>query len=238
MSLSTDLHSKHRKRFKQRYLHTKSQGFTNHELMELLLFYSIPRKNTNEVAHLLIEKFGSINGIAEASIEELKTVPGIGDNSAVLISLIMEFAKNYAETVKSEPKRLDSMTAIVEYAKNQTFGAVKELVYCVCMDDGFNVVGNNLIAVGNLNESRPAIRSVIELCVLRRATTVAIIHNHPNGGVDPSQADIDFTTMLERELDVIGVKLVEHIIVDSKGYTPILKELRDNGTVNVVTFKE
>ena len=205
--------------------------------MELLLFYSIPRKDTNEIAHLLIEKFGSINGIAEASIDELKHVRGIGDNSAVLISLIMEFAKNYAETIKDAPKRLDSMTKLVEYAKNQTFGAVKELVYCICMDDGYNIVGNNLIAVGNLNESRPVIRSVIELCVLKRATTVAIIHNHPNGGVEPSEADIDFTTMLERELDVIGVKLVEHVIVDSKRYTPILKELRDNGTVKVARFK-
>ena len=237
MSNTYHLHSEHRKRFKQRYLESQSQGFSDHELMELLLFYSIPRKDTNEIAHLLIEKIGSINGIAEASIDELKHVRGIGDNSAVLISLIMEFAKNYAETIKDAPKRLDSMTELVEYAKNQTFGAVKELVYCICMDDGYNIVGNNLIAVGNLNESRPAIRSVIELCVLKRATTVAIIHNHPNGGVEPSEADIDFTTMLERELDVIGVKLVEHVIVDSKKYTPILKELRDNGTVKVARFK-
>jgi DNA repair protein RadC len=98
-------------------------------------------------------------------------------------------------------------------------------------------VGNNLIAVGNLNESRPAIRSVVELCILKHATAVAIIHNHPNGGLTPSQADIDFTATLERELDVIGVKLVEHIILDSKGYLPILKELRENGSIDVIEFK-
>ena len=230
-------HAEHRKRFKKRYLESKSEGFSEHELVELLLFYSIPRRDTNEIAHALIERFSSINGIAEASIEELKLVPGVGDNSAVLISLIMAFAKEYADNHYKDTKRIDSMQALVNYANAQTFGAVKELIYCVFMDDNLNVVGTNLIASGTLNEARPMLRNVIELCILKRATSVAIFHNHPNGGVEPSRADVEFTVLLERELKIIGVNLIEHVIVDGKDYTPILKEIKEKGEVHIVTFE-
>jgi DNA repair protein RadC len=84
----------------------------------------------------------------------------------------------------------------------------------------------NLIAVGAIDEAAPLIRSIIELCVLKRATAVLLTHNHPNGCVDASCADIDFTSLLERELNIIGVNLVEHIIVDGVSYNPILKGIR------------
>ena len=102
-------------------------------------------------------------------------------------------------------------------------GATNELVCAVFMDDNFNIISSNVIATGTVNEAKPILRSIMELCVLKRATAVAIFHNHPNGGVEASTEDIDFTILLERELKIIGVALVEHVIVDGKDYTAILK---------------
>jgi DNA repair protein RadC len=218
-------HADHRKRIRERYLESLGEGFADHELLELLLFYAIPRSNTNGMGHALIERFGSINGVAEASIDELKLIDGIGDNSAILINLTMSIAKSYAENYHKERVKIRNIEDLVSYANNHTFGAVKELVYGIFMDDNMNVIGMNLISSGTVNESRPMIRTIIEHCVLKRATAMALIHNHPNGGVEPSKKDIDFTYLLQRELDIIGVTLIEHIIVDGKYYAPILKDL-------------
>lgn len=218
-------HAEHRKRIRERYLESLGDGFAEHELLELLLFYAIPRSNTNGIAHALIERFGSINGVAEASIDELKLIDGIGDNTAILINLTMAIAKNYAENCHKERVKIRNIEDLLSYANNHTFGAVKELVYGIFMDDNMNVIGMNLISAGTINESRPMIRTIIEHCVLKRATAMALIHNHPNGGVEPSQKDIDFTVLLQRELDIIGVAFVEHIVVDGKEYCPILRSI-------------
>ncbi len=223
----TNSHTEHRKRVRERYLNSCAKGFSEHELLEMLLFYSIPRANTNEMAHALIERFGSVNGVMEASIDELKLVRGIGDKSAILINLTMMLAKEYAETRFKESRRIVTIEDLVDYANIHTFGALNELVCGVFMDDNLNVISTNVIASGTINETRPMLRTVMELCVLKRATALAIFHNHPNGGVEPSTEDIDFTILLERELKIIGVTLTEHVIVDGKDYTAILKLIKE-----------
>ena len=176
---SKNSHENHRERLRMRYLAARGDGFAEHELLELLLFYSIPRKNTNGIAHALIERFGSINGVAEASIDELKLVDGIGDKSAVLINLTMSIAKQYSENYHKEKPKIKSVSDLVSYAHNQTFGTIREVVYGVFMDDNMSVVGTNAIATGTVNEVRPMLRTIIELCVLKRATAMALVHNHP-----------------------------------------------------------
>lgn len=97
-------HGGHRKRLKYRYLQSKEESFSDHELLELLLFYSIPRANTNEIAHSLIERFGSISNMVEAEVDELKLVHGIGNNSAILLKLMLSLAKRYADEDRIAPQ--------------------------------------------------------------------------------------------------------------------------------------
>ena len=221
------VHHGHRKRLKKKFADLGGDAFDDHELLELLLFYSIPRSNTNEIAHRLMERFGSINRMAEASSDELKLVDGIGDNSVALLRLVLMLAKRYANEERREVKRLNSIEAIVDYANFHTMGAVKELVYAVYMDENLNVIDTNLIASGTVNEVRPMVRTVLELCILKRSTAVLIFHNHPNGGVEPSRDDILFTKLIERELKMIGSDLVEHIIVDGKDYFAVKNHIKN-----------
>lgn len=226
------VHTGHRKRLKKKFLDLGGDVFNEHELLELLLFYSIPRRNTNEIAHQLMERFGSINRMVEASPDELKLVSGVGDDSAALLKLVLMLAKRYANEDRKAVKRLNSIEAIVDYANYHTIGAVRELVYAVYMDENLNVIDTNLIASGTVNEVRPMIRTILELCILKRSTAVLIFHNHPNGGVEPSRDDILFTKLIERELKMIGADLVEHIIVDGKDYFALRNHIKNTNWCN------
>jgi DNA repair protein RadC len=216
-----ELHKQHRKRHKERFLELCGADFQTHELVELLLFYAIPRKNTNGIAHELCERFGTIEKMAEASIDELKLVRGVGDNSAILIKLILSFAQKYIDEKNKEPKRIETLEKAVAYGKNITFGAIKEVVYATFTDNSLNVIDTSLVAIGTIDEAKPLIRNIIELCILKRASALVLFHNHPHGGTEASEADINFTSLLERELDLIGINLVEHIVIDNSGFNTI-----------------
>ena len=221
-----ELHRQHRKRHKERFLELCGADFQTHELVELLLFYAIPRKNTNSIAHELCERFGTIEKMAEASIDELKLVHGIGDNSAILIKLILSFAQKYIDEKNKEPKRIETLEKAVAYGKNITFGAIKEVVYATFTDNSLNVIDTSLVAIGTIDEAKPLIRNIIELCILKRASALVLFHNHPHGGTEASEADINFTSLLERELDLIGINLVEHIVIDNSEFNTILRDIR------------
>ncbi len=225
-------HKGHRVRMKRRFALEGEVGFNDHELLELLLFYAIPRKNTNEIAHLLMERFGTIENMAEATVDELKLVDGVGDSVAVLLRLVLMLAKRYAMQAPKGRIRLNTVQKLVDYASEHTMGAVKELVYAAFMDDSLNLISAELVAVGSVNKSKPIIRTVVEFTILKRATSVALFHNHPNGCVEASAADIEFTSALEHELDIIGVNFVEHVIVGGGEFMPILKDIRRVDTIS------
>lgn len=218
-------HTGHRRRIKKRYFDNRGEGFDDHELLELLLFYAIPRKNTNEIAHELMERFGSISAISSASVDELKLVDGIGNNSAVLLNLVGSLAKKIAGEKKIERKRLNTIRKLVEYAEGFVFGATSEQVYLVMMDNSLRVIDAKLVAIGSINEVKPLIRNILELSIIKRASAVALAHNHPTGGVEASCNDVEFTTLLKRELEMVNIRFVEHVIVDGKSYNAIMQHL-------------
>ena len=219
-------HKEHRKRLKDRFVKTKGTGFSDHELIEMLLFYAIPRKNTNEIAHSLCERFGTVDKIAEASIDELKRVDGIGRESAILIKLVLSMTQRYIEEKNKESKRIDTLAKAVDYGRNRVFGSIKEVVYATFMDNSLNVIDTSLVATGSIDEAKPLVVNILQLSIVKRANAVILFHNHPKGGTEASEADINFTSLLERELDLIGIHLVEHIIVDNNGFNTVLKNIR------------
>lgn len=220
------LHRQHRKRHKERFLDTDGVGFSDHEIIELLLFYSIPRRNTNDIAHNLCERFGTVDKILEASVDELEQVEGVGHNSAVLIKNVFTITKKYISEKAKEPKQIDTIEKAVDYGRNRIFGSIKEVVYATFTDNALNVIDTCLVSVGALDEAKPLVRNIIELCIIKRANAVVLFHNHPRGGTEASNADVNFTSLLERELDMLGLHLVEHIVLDSNAHSTILKNIR------------
>lgn len=223
-----DQHSGHRSRMRARFVKSGSDSFADHELLELLLFYALPRQNTNDIAHSLLERFGSISGVASASVDELMLVDGIGEGAAVLIKLVMSLAKRYAFEELSSRKRFDTVEKVADYAKTLFIGSTEELLYIMLLDNSFSLIDCSCVAYGSINEVRPILRTIIERSIIKRASSIVLLHNHPNGIANPSENDFEFSHLVERELNLVGVNLVEHLIVSGKSCFPILKDLRKN----------
>ena len=225
---STDsLHKGHRRRLKQRFLISEGEDFNEHELLELLLFYAVPRRNTNDTAHRLIERFGSVNKMTEASLDELRHVDGVGNDSAIIIKVILLLAKAYAKQEKRSFKRISNVEDAAEAANSFIMGAIKEVAFCIFVDNYDNLIDISVVAIGSINEVKPIIRNVIELSILKRATSVYFVHNHPGGCLIPSQSDIEFTSLLKREMEIIGIQLRDHLIVDGKSYRSVNEHIKD-----------
>ena len=208
------IHDGHRERIRQQFL---EQGFSEntppHKILELLLFYSIPRKDTNETAHRLIEKFGSIAGVVDAPEEELIKIPGITKNSVCLIKLILPVARAYIRDKKDEENLIDSSTKALSYLSGKFLGLSVETAFLLCLDNKGRVLGCPKLAEGDELCVLVSARTVVEQAFKTKATAVVLAHNHPKGLAFPSAADIVVTKDIAEALKHLGVKLLDHVIV-------------------------
>lgn len=211
--MSDDIHKGHRKRVKERFLKQGLRDFPPHNALELLLFYAIPRRDTNEIAHNLIKKFGTISAVFDASVEELVKVKGVSDNTAVLIKMIPAFSSYYMADRVNYIDSLNSTEKIGAYFLPKFIGQKNECVYILCLDSKFKILKSELLFEGSVNAVSITNRKVIEVAALVGATSVVIAHNHPNGIAIPSDADIATTIQLKKALALINTELIDHIIV-------------------------
>jgi len=213
------LHEGHRERLRKRFLEEGLDAFTEIEVLELLLFYCIPRKNTNEIAHLLLNRFGSFTQVLEASPADLKQVDGMGDISASFISLIPAAARYYGVARVKQEKVLKTLDACGEYLLEYFKGLSKETVYLLCLDAKCKVLGCPWIGEGNVNSASIPIRRVVEMALALNATAVVLAHNHPSGIALPSQEDIATTKKLAMALSGVDIVLADHIVIADGDYT-------------------
>ncbi len=209
-----NLHENHRARIRETFKRTGADGMSDHNLLELLLFYSIPRKDTNEIAHRLIAAFGSLSRVFDASYEELMEIDGIGESSALLISMIPSICRRYIESSNSPKVNLSEPEEAMNYIIRKYYGSNKvESFYMLCLD----AVGN-LLNCCKLGEGTPGSvivdkRKVLETALRNKADKVIFAHNHPNGIAAPSKDDISMTSELSSVLFSVGIRLADHIIV-------------------------
>lgn len=215
------MHSGHRERMKARLLKSGFESFAEHELLEMLLFYSIPRRNTNDIAHSLIERFGSLRAVMSSDPDELMMTDMIGENSAALIKLAMALSKKCILEDLSPRATFNSVGKTVDFANKIFIGSTVETLYAILLDNSFAMLECCCVSTGTVNEVRPIIRSVVEKSVIKKASSVIFIHNHPNGSSKPSCEDIDMTAIAENALDLVDITLIEHIIIGNDGYSLI-----------------
>lgn len=211
-------HRGHRERLKQRFLEQGLDGFTDIQALELLLFYAIPQKDTNPIAHALLDHFGSLSQVLEASPEELKTIPGISDHGATLLHLITELGRFYQVDSARKTDGLTSLEACGDYLVHFFFGRNKETVFLLCLDAKCKVLCCKEVGEGSVNAANISVRKVVEMALQSNATTVILAHNHPSGIAVPSREDIETTKKLYTALEAVDVQLADHIVVAEGDY--------------------
>lgn len=215
---NTQLHDGHRDRLREKY---KKEGLTNmpeHEVLELLMFYSIPRGNTNELAHQLINKFGSLANVFEADVDALMQVKGIGKVTASLISFQRDMCKRYFESKRQINNMVLTRENAGEIIKSLFYGEMNELFYMVALDGRNRIINKDMICEGTTDSVHVYTRKVISRALDLNARKVIFAHNHPNGILVPSEEDRKTTQMLKTALAFIDVAVEDHIIVAHDRY--------------------
>ena len=211
------LHDGHRKRLIQRFLEEDLDSFEPHNVLELLLFYAIPRKDTNELAHVLIDTFGSLNGVFDAHYEALLQVEGIGPSAAALIKLVPQLTRTYYSGTKRE-RVLDTSEKAGEYFLPYFIGHQEEVVFLACLDAGGKVIAHRLLHRGSVNAVETNIRKLANIALQCNAVGVILAHNHPGSVPLPSNEDIVTTQKIREALLPMGILLMDHIIVAGQEY--------------------
>ncbi|NLD48434.1 MAG: DNA repair protein RadC [Clostridiaceae bacterium] len=213
------MHEGHRKRLKERFLREGLDNFEQHQILELVLFFSIPRKDTNEIAHNLLLKYGSLSGVFEAEFKDLIDTPQIGENTAFLLTLIPDLARRYFNDKWRDKKELNSSTKAGEYAATLFTGRQYEALFVISLDAQNKVNYAELVHEGTINEAPVYPRMIVESALRHKANSVILAHNHPGGSLSPSRADIEATERIRAALEGISIKVVDHIIVCGNNFT-------------------
>ncbi|MEA4806242.1 RadC family protein [Acetobacterium wieringae] len=211
-------HQGHRQRLKARVLSEGIDNFEDHQILELLLFYAIPMKDTNALAHRLIGHYGSLAGVFDANPRDLSALVGVTENTALLLCLIPALARRYQQGKQAPKAVLGSTTAAGEYAVSLFTGRLNEVFYVICLDSQNKVNQATLLHEGTINEAPVYPRLIVETALRHQAASIILAHNHPGGSQRPSQADLDVTRRIRQATEAIAIPVVDHIIVAGDGY--------------------
>ncbi len=217
------MHEDHRKRVRSRFLAEGLDRFEPHNILEFLLFYSIPRQDTNETAHLLLDKFGSLRAVFEADLDDLTSTPGVGENSAVLLKLIPQLARRYFLDCNSGEKFCPGRTDAARYLIPFFAGRTVETVYLLLLSGSFEVLGCELIFEGSVNSAHLTSRALIERAISKHASMVVLAHNHPGGVAVASSDDISTTHAMIQAFSLVDVVMIDHFVISGEQFRSVLK---------------
>lgn len=215
------IHADHRQRMKKRFIEGGLDDFSDIQVLELLLFYCIPRKDTNRIAHALLTRFGSFAQVMEATPEELMQVEGMGQHSAVFLSLVTQAGRYYQVNRMQQIRQLTTIKECGDYLTPFFGGRRNEMVYLLGLDAKCKILGCKKVGEGSINSAGFSIRRVVETALSFNATSVVLAHNHPSGIALPSGDDIQTTVRLAKALDTVEIVLVDHIVVADNEFVSI-----------------
>jgi len=212
------MHEGHRKRMKERFKTEGLSSFSDVQALELLLFYALPRADTNPAAHRLLDRFGSLARLFEADISDIAKVEGIGEGSALLIKLLPEMTRKFWIENADTRRPLSTVEQAADFIRPILFGRPVELVYVFCLDNQFRLKHYDCVSRGGVDDATVYPRQVAECAIRLHASKVIIAHNHPGGDPRPSSADGKTTRSLAAALSPLGIELLDHIIFSGHGY--------------------
>ena len=216
----------HRERLRKRYIKSGLEGFNDYEVLELLLTYSIARKDVKPIAKELIEKFGTIDEIAKSDVKSLLEVDGIGEGSAVFLKLIGDIALTlYREKIEDKDiLTIKSKNILLSYLRGEIGHSPREEFKILFLDISNKLIASETLFSGTIDKSAIYPREIVERVIKNRAKSVIFAHNHPSGNISPSKKDIELTQYMYDSLKLLEIRLLDHIIVTKNSYFSFLEE--------------
>ena len=216
--INLSIHDGHRARLKERFLKEGLDSFSEIQVLELALYYCIPRKDTNPIAHALLDHFGGLSQVLEAPVEELKQIPGMGEASASYLHMITELGRYYMVHRSTQATILPTLEQCAEYMVPFFFGRRVEMVFLLCLDAKCKVLCCKEVGEGSVNSAGISVRKIVETALGANATSVVLAHNHPSGVALPSGEDIQTTRRIAMALYAVEITLADHIVVADEDY--------------------
>lgn len=216
--MEENLHDGHRNRLRGLAYNSNFKNIPEHQLLELLLTYVIPRKDTNPIAHKLIKEFGSYSGVLDAKPEDLMKVKGVGEKTANFLVSIKHFFFAYNENKMNKNATILNTLDAVNFIRNFLSGKSNEEFYVICIDNSNKVKLYEHISSGVVNKTNVDIRKIMEVVFKSNSCNVIVCHNHPSGSSKPSYADDKLTKAVLTTLTLNGINLLDHIIISSDDY--------------------
>ena len=207
------IHDGHREKMRQRFMTGGLDAFADHEILELLLYYAIPRRDTNPIAHALMERYGSLPAVLAAPMEDLKRTEGIGESAAVLLHLVPQVCRRARLAQVGEDQVLNSSERAGAYLLECFDGESREVIYQLCLDRKGKLLVCKRLGEGSVASADLDVRRLVENAILTGASAVILAHNHPSGVALPSDGDYTATMRVRAALNAIGIELADHIIV-------------------------
>ncbi len=224
MEREKNIHSSHRTRLKARFCSQGMGGFEDHNVLELLLFYAIPQKDTNPLAHRLMERYGSLSAVFDAPIEDLMQVEGVGEHTAVLLKMVPALAGRYCEDRFRVGDTFPEYEAVGTFLVSHFLSRETESVYGLFYSASLQLVDSAELFSGTLHSAAFSAREIAQRAILKNASYVILAHNHPGGVPIASAADLDVTREMRAFLAQMEVKLLDHFIVAEGKYFSLMRD--------------
>ncbi len=228
---NSEIHIGHRNRIDEKSRIMGLEFLNEHEQLEKILFAVIPRGNTNEIAHRLLERFGSVYGVLSADADNLKTVEGVGGRTAEFLHDLLPVLGIAERSMRNQKSLvLNDMNDIGNYAKTLFYGKTVENLYLISLNSANQVIRFDKVSEGTYVASDVSVRKISRLALNAEASAVVLAHNHPGGRIEPSYADFQITDAVKSQLGVLGISLLAHLIVSCDEWKDIC-ELKYIGKV-------
>lgn len=214
-----NLHKGHRERIKKRFIDYGLDSFSDHQVLELLLFYCVHMRDTNELAHKMINEFGSLTNLFDADPIVIMNKCSVSMNVAVLISMIPALSRRYhTNKYLLDKPILNSTKKIGNYAIALMLGRTVEHFFLICLNSQRKLIESVLVSEGTVDETPIYPRKIVEIVLKYHATSIVLVHNHPGGSFIPSNSDIESTQKIISALEPLNIEVLDHIIVSGNDY--------------------
>lgn len=223
----TNVHKGHRAKVRERYYVSGFEGMAPHNVLEMLLFFGIPYKDTNPIAHDLIDRFGSLSAVFEAKHADLMQIKGMTENAACLITMFLPLYKKYHQDLIKRFQRFSDVKETVEFLRNLFIDNCNvEQIYVLCFDAKKHLLTYRKISEGDISSSSLDFRKLASLVLETNSASVILAHNHPHGIAVPSYMDVQATKTVIRFLASLSVKVDDHIVITDDDFFSMVNSVK------------